>query len=124
MSSIDVNEGVLYEMFIGALCLHPNAPKLFAVDNGDHGLNPLLAKHLIGAVCKWLLESERPKQLLMLHTIPLCSTAFLYRTTGFDCSRLIETIEGQRVYNALLSLITTKRWPKKAGPCLGCGSTS
>jgi len=71
MSPMDVNEGVLYEMFMGVLCLHPSAPKLLAIDNGDHGLNPLLAKHLIGAVCRWLLESERPRQLLMTTHNPL-----------------------------------------------------
>jgi len=61
----DVNEGVLYQLFLGVLCLHPEAPALFAVDNGDHGLNPRLAKHLIQAMCGWLLESKRPRQVLM-----------------------------------------------------------
>ena len=51
LSANDVNEGVLYELFLGVLCLHPDAPSLFAIDNGDHGLNPLLARHLIQAMC-------------------------------------------------------------------------
>jgi len=71
MNSNDVNEGVLYQLFLGVLCLHPEAPALFAVDNGDHGLNPLLAKHLIQAMCRWLLESERPRQVLMTTHNPL-----------------------------------------------------
>ena len=71
MSPLDVNEGILYELFAGVLCLHPKAPNLLAIDNGDHGLNPLLAKHLIGAVCRWLLASKRPRQLLMTTHNPL-----------------------------------------------------
>jgi hypothetical protein len=71
LSSNDVNEGVLYQIFVGVLCLHPGAPSLFAIDNGDHGLNPLLAKKLVQAMCDWLLNSERPRQLLMTTHNPL-----------------------------------------------------
>ncbi|HEY5895644.1 MAG TPA: AAA family ATPase [Chthoniobacterales bacterium] len=71
LSANDVNEGVLYELFLGVLCLHPDAPALFAVDNGDHGLNPLLARHLIQAMCGWLLNSKRPRQVLMTTHNPL-----------------------------------------------------
>ncbi len=71
LSANDVNEGVLYELFLGVLCLHPDAPSLFAIDNGDHGLNPLLAKHLMQAMCGWLLKSKRPKQVLMTTHNPL-----------------------------------------------------
>lgn len=39
LSANDVNEGVIYQLFLAVLCLHPAAPSLFAVDNGDHGLN-------------------------------------------------------------------------------------
>ena len=67
----DVNEGVLYQIFLGVLCLHPNAPALFAIDNGDHGLNPLLAKHLIQSMCAWLLNCKRPRQVLMTTHNPL-----------------------------------------------------
>jgi predicted ATPase len=67
----DVNEGVLYLLFLGVLCLHPNSPALFAVDNGDHGLNPLLARQLIQAMCGWLLEGDRARQVLMTTQNPL-----------------------------------------------------
>lgn len=71
LSANDVNEGILYELFLGVLCLHPDAPSLFAVDNGDHGLNPLLAKRLINVMCDWLLKSGRPRQVLMTTHNPL-----------------------------------------------------
>ena len=67
----DVNEGVLYQLFLAVLCLHPEAPGLFAIDNGDHGLNPLLAKQLMQATCGWLLKSRRPRQVLMTTHNPL-----------------------------------------------------
>ena len=66
-----MNEGILYWLFLGVLCLHPEAPALFAIDNGDHGLNPLSAKRLIQAVCGWLLKSKRPRQMLMTTQNPL-----------------------------------------------------
>lgn len=71
MSENDVNEGILYQLLVGVLCLHPDAPSLFAIDNGDHGLNPLLARHLIHTMSGWLLESERPRQILMTTHNPL-----------------------------------------------------
>lgn len=71
LSPTDVNEGVLYQLFLSVLCLHPAAPGLLAIDNGDHGLNPLLARHLVETMCKWLLEDERDRQVLMTTHNPL-----------------------------------------------------
>jgi energy-coupling factor transporter ATP-binding protein EcfA2 len=71
LSANDVNEGVLYELFLAVLFLHPSAPRLFAVDNGDHGLNPLLARRLIEAMCRWLLSSAQSKQVLLTTHNPL-----------------------------------------------------
>ena len=67
----EVNEGVLYELFLAVLCLHPAAPRLFALDNADHGLNPLLAKGLIQTMCRWLIERQPPRQVLMTTHNPL-----------------------------------------------------
>jgi len=65
----DVNEGALYILFLAVLCLHEAAPKLFALDNADHGLNPLLARNLIQSVCEWLLGGATERQVLMTHKI-------------------------------------------------------
>ena len=67
----EVNEGALYLLFIAVLCLHPAAPMLFALDNADHGLNPLLARHLMTTMCRWLLETDQPRQVLMTTQNPL-----------------------------------------------------
>jgi energy-coupling factor transporter ATP-binding protein EcfA2 len=66
-----INEGALYFLFASVLCLHPSAPKLFAIDNADHGLNPLLARHLMGTMSQWLLESKDERQVLMTTHNPL-----------------------------------------------------
>jgi energy-coupling factor transporter ATP-binding protein EcfA2 len=67
----EINEGALYFLFVSALCLHPAAPKLFALDNADHGMNPLLARRLIDKICHWLLEGKEARQVLMTTHNPL-----------------------------------------------------
>ena len=67
----EVNEGALYLLFVAVLCLHPAAPRLFALDNADHGLNPLMARHLMTTMCRWLLDTKQPRQVLMTTQNPL-----------------------------------------------------
>jgi len=67
----EINEGALYLLFVAVLCLHPTAPKLFSLDNADHGLNPLLARRLISTMCRWLLEGHEARQVLMTTHNPL-----------------------------------------------------
>jgi len=67
----EVNEGALYLLFVAVLCLHSAAPNLFALDNADHGLNPLMARHLMTTMCSWLLDTDQPKQVLMTTHNPL-----------------------------------------------------
>jgi len=67
----EVNEGALYLLFVSVLCLHPAAPKLFALENADHGLNPLMARHLMTTMCRWLLDADQPRQVLMTTQNPL-----------------------------------------------------
>jgi hypothetical protein len=59
LSPNEVNEGALYLLFVAILCLHPNAPGMLALENADHSLNPLLVRHLMSTICKWLLPSCR-----------------------------------------------------------------
>jgi energy-coupling factor transporter ATP-binding protein EcfA2 len=67
----EVNEGMLYALFLKVLCFHADAPRLFALDNADHGLNPLLAKRLVQSMCTWLIEGKPPRQVLMTTHNPL-----------------------------------------------------
>ncbi|HXR08602.1 MAG TPA: AAA family ATPase [Candidatus Acidoferrum sp.] len=67
----EVNEGALYLLFMAVLCLHPASPRLFALDNADHGLNPLMARRLMTTMCRWLLDKDQPRQVLMTTQNPL-----------------------------------------------------
>ncbi len=53
------------------LTLHRAAPSLLAIDNADHGLNPLLVKQAVQRMSDWTLKSERPRQILMTTHNPL-----------------------------------------------------
>jgi predicted ATPase len=70
LSTNDVNEGVLYLAFLAVLGIHPHAPNLFAIENIDHGLNPLLAKRLMTTFCERILNSsssEKRQAILTTH---------------------------------------------------------
>jgi predicted ATPase len=64
LTAHDASEGALYVLFCAALVLLPNAPKLAAVDNLDHALNPRLTQRLIRSLCKWIIDNPIPRQLL------------------------------------------------------------
>ena len=66
-----VNEGALYFLFAAVLCLHPAAANFFAIDNADQGLNPVLARRMTTTICRWLLGSKTPRQLVMTTQNPL-----------------------------------------------------
>jgi energy-coupling factor transporter ATP-binding protein EcfA2 len=65
LSGYDASEGALYILFLAVLAAHPDAPRLFAVDNADHGLNPRLAQALFKNLCSWILSSTTPRQILV-----------------------------------------------------------
>lgn len=71
LSANDVNEGVLYLAFLAVLGLHPHAPSLFAVENVDHGLNPLLAKRLMTALSERILNVPEKRQAFLTTHNPL-----------------------------------------------------
>jgi predicted ATPase len=59
LTSYDASEGALHVIFAAVLCLHPHAPILCAVDNIDQGINPRLARALMGHICEWTKWSGR-----------------------------------------------------------------
>ncbi len=65
LSGYDASEGGLYILFCAVLALHPRAPRCLAVDNIDQALNPLLAKALMRAICRWNSTLNGGKQWLM-----------------------------------------------------------
>ncbi|ALG69097.1 AAA family ATPase [Beggiatoa leptomitoformis] len=60
----DASEGALYVLFYAALCLLPNAPHLFAIDNLDQSLNPRLAIRLTERLSDWLKNNTPDRQIL------------------------------------------------------------
>ena len=71
LSGYDASEGALYALFMAAISGHRNSPRLCAVDNADHGLNPRLARSLIERVCEWYLDMRSPRQILLTTHNPL-----------------------------------------------------
>ncbi|MCB1919322.1 MAG: AAA family ATPase [Candidatus Competibacteraceae bacterium] len=64
LTAYDASEGALYVLFCAILCLSPQAPKLFAVDNLDQALNPRLVTRLTSKLGIWLKHADRERQLL------------------------------------------------------------
>lgn len=71
LSANDVNEGVLYLAFLAVLGMHPQAPGLFAIENVDHGLNPLLSKRLMTALAERILTAGKKRQVFLTTHNPL-----------------------------------------------------
>ena len=71
LSAYDASEGALYALFLAIISGHDKSPRLCAVDNADHGLNPRLARSLIEHVCGWYLDASPPRQILLTTHNPL-----------------------------------------------------
>lgn len=65
LTGYDASEGALYILFAAVLALHPKAPGCFAIDNLDQALNPKLSMRLAEALCRWLLDSDESRQVLL-----------------------------------------------------------
>ncbi len=55
---------------VGALALHPRAPKCLAIDNVDQALDPRLARKLTEALCSWTSRLNGGRQWLMTANNP------------------------------------------------------
>lgn len=53
LTAYDASEGALYILYTAILCLHPDSPKLFSIDNLDQALNPRLLSKLVSNLYKW-----------------------------------------------------------------------
>ena len=47
------------------MSLDSRTPRLVAIDNIDHGLNPRLAQALMRRICDAVVDAEIPRQLLL-----------------------------------------------------------
>ena len=64
LTAYDASEGALYVLFTAALCLLPQSPKVFAIDNLDQALNPRLVASLTKQLSRWLQHQDPQRQLL------------------------------------------------------------
>ncbi len=71
LTGYDASEGALYVLLAAVLAVHPKAPKVLAIDNADHGLNPRLVRSLMERLCSWVLSGPDTKQLLLTTHNPL-----------------------------------------------------
>ena len=71
LSGYDVSEGALYVLFLAVIAGHKASPRLCAVDNADHGLNPRLARALMAHLCEWYLGADEERQILLTTHNPL-----------------------------------------------------
>ena len=71
VSAHDAAEGAMYVLFLAVVAGHNASPALCAVDNADHGLDPRLARSLMGYLCRWYLSANQPRQILLTTHNPL-----------------------------------------------------
>jgi predicted ATPase len=71
LSGYDASEGALYVLFLAVIAGHKASPRLCAVDNADHGLNPGLARALMSHLCQWYLDADEARQILLTTHNPL-----------------------------------------------------
>lgn len=67
LSGYDANEGALYILFYLALASHRDAPRLCAIDDFDHCLNPLLACHLTEMLTRHFVADGSRQWLVTTH---------------------------------------------------------
>lgn len=82
LSAYDASEGTLYLLFMAVLILHPDVPKIFALDNVDNALNPAMTTRmlstLIEATCSPEFKEEGigPEQVFLTSHNPTALDAF------------------------------------------------
>ncbi|MGC5328986.1 AAA family ATPase [Brevibacillus sp. SYSU BS000544] len=59
LSAYDASEGSLYVLFLLALVMHRESPRMFAIDNFDQALNPRLARKVTTVFCEQAILHNR-----------------------------------------------------------------
>lgn len=71
LSAYDASEGALYVLFALVLALHPQSPRLFAIDNFDQAMHPRLARATTRLFCQEMLKADPARQVLLTTHNPL-----------------------------------------------------
>lgn len=92
LSAYDSSEGTLYLLFIVTLLLHPEAPKVFAVDNIDSALNPKITRSLLETIIKVCCSDKSGPNTLGPNQVFLTS----HNPTSLDAFDLFD--DQQRIF--------------------------
>lgn len=114
LSGYDASEGALYVLFALVLAVHPEAPRLLAIDNFDQTMHPLLARALTKLFCEQVLASEDRRQVLLTTHNPLVLDGLdlrdeRIRLFAVDRREGMTQIKPIRVTEALLQDMEQKR---------------
>ena len=71
LSAYDASEGALYVLFALVLALHPQSPRLFAIENPDQAMHPRLARATTRLFCQQMLRTCPERQALLTTHNPL-----------------------------------------------------
>jgi len=71
LSGYDASEGALYVLFMLVLAMHPQAPRIYAIDNFDQAMHPRLARAVTKLFCEQIIDAPTPRQVLLSTHNPL-----------------------------------------------------
>ena len=111
LSGYDASEGALYALFLAVISGHKESPRLCAVDNADHGLNPRLARSLIKHLCEWYLTAKKPRQILLTTHNPLVLDGLPLQNEGVRLFTVSRTNSGR---TTLRRIVVDDRLLKRA----------
>lgn len=92
LSVYDSSEGTLFLLFMAIMLAHPEAPKIFALDNVDSALNPRLTRRLVEQIIHVTHQSNEHQTKLGARQVFLTS----HNPTALDAFDIFD--ERQRVF--------------------------
>lgn len=101
LSGYDASEGALYVLLMTVLVHHPDSPRVLAIDNFDHALNPRLAKALTRKVCEWM-NTRKDRQLLLTSHNPLVLDGLPLRDENIRLFTVERSYQGRTVVRRVI----------------------
>lgn len=101
----------MYALFLAVIAGHKESPRLCAVDNADHGLNPRFARSLIEFLCGWYLKAEKARQILLTTHNPLVLDGLPLQDEGVRLFTVSRTNSGR---TTLQRIVIDQRLLKRA----------
>lgn len=92
LSVYDSSEGTLFLLFAAIILSHPAAPRIFALDNVDSGLNPKLTRALVEQMIKTTSQTSSGDAALGAHQVFLTS----HNPSALDAFDIFD--DNQRVF--------------------------